>query len=115
MLVLAFIVSGALEIIGIGLVVRDVLRQRVAARRLEQAPPSEPVELDESNIREFPGSLAMRRRLLGLKRDRELSDDQLREVLNDVLPGSLRRALLGPILIGFGILIGTIANIAASG
>lgn len=115
MLVLAYIVSGAFEIIGIGILVIDVLRQRAAAVLLKETPPSEPVELDKSNVRSFPGSLTMRRRLLGLQRDSELADERIQQVLNAVLPGSLSRALLGPTLIAIGIVIGTVANIAASG
>ena len=114
MLVLAYIVSAVFEIIGIGILVIDVVRQRAAGVRLRDAPPSEPVELDESNVRNFPGSLALRHRLLGLQRDRELADEHIQAVLNEVLPGSLFRALLGPFLISLGVVIGTVANIAAS-
>jgi hypothetical protein len=56
----------------------------------------------------------MRAYLLGQKRDRERADQHLRDVIGEVLPHGLLRALLGPGLIVLGIVIGTIANIAAS-
>lgn len=104
-----------LEIGGIAILVIDVIRQRAARVRFREPPPSEPVQLDASNVRRFPGSLTMRRQLLGLERDNELTEERMQQVLNDVLPGSLFRALLGPVLITLGIVIGTIASIAAIG
>lgn len=115
MLVAAYILSAALEILGIGLVVLDVRADRKTALRLTQVSPSEPVELDESTIRRFPGSLALRRRLVGLEHDSDLADEHIRDVLNDVLQGNLFRRLRGPALVVLGIIVGTAANIAPSG
>jgi hypothetical protein len=114
-LVAAYSVSGLLEIVGVGLVVFDVRRDRQIALRLTQDPPTEPVELDERTLRKHPGSLASRRGLLAMEHDSALADAHIRDALSDMLEGHVFRRLRGPALVVLGIIVGTAANIATSG
>jgi hypothetical protein len=113
-LVLAFVIAAAFEVGGLALVVRDLRRERSAALRLIEGPVEEPVELNEKNIREFPGSLETRRRLLQSERDSAAAGELVRAVLIDLLRPD-RRRLIGPGLVAIGIVIGTAANIWAIG
>ncbi len=123
MLGAVFIVAGLLEAIGVGLVLRDLGKQRNAALRLIATPPSEPVELDERSVRQFAGSLTARRQQLQQQSDIErvaVTAELVRAVLVDLLrPKSFEWRKphdwrpLGPVLIALGILIATVANIRA--
>jgi hypothetical protein len=123
MLIAAFIVAGLLEVVGVGLVLRDLGKQRNAALQLIATPASEPVELDESNVRQFVGSLTARRQQLQQQSDIEKAGaavELVRAVLVDLLrpqPFEWRRTHdwrpFGPVLVALGIAIGTVAEICA--
>ena len=136
MLVVAYIVSAALEIVGIALVVLDVRADRAQARQLvtrqrpNYLPRSQPrhwtdVQMDERAIRRSPGDFqaasAYRRRaeeardLQRIARGSAEAEAELLQAVADMLHGSIFRRLRGPLLVALGVFIGTVANIAASG
>ncbi len=115
MLVTAFIVSGVLEVVGVGLVFEDFRRERRAVRRLLDVPVTEQVELDGSDSREYPGSTTEQRKQL--EQDAEIDQaaetaELVRTVLLDLVRPHSRR-LVGPALIALGIVIATVASIGA--
>ena len=111
-IVVGFVLSALLEIGGLVMILGDIALDRDAVRRLSTRPPSEPVTLDQSNIRRFPGPLSLRKRLLQIESDSTADTDEVRAALIDRLHSDWKR-LIGPGLIFLGIVVGTIANIAA--
>jgi hypothetical protein len=114
-LVIAFILSGVLEVVGVGLVFEDFRRERRAVRQLLDVPVTEQVELDGSNVRKYPGSTTVRKQQL--EQDAEIDQasetaELVRTVLLDLVRPHYRR-LVGPILIALGIVIATVASIVA--
>jgi hypothetical protein len=140
-LVAAYVISAALEIVGIGLVILDVRGDRDRARALldEPRPNYVPetqmprfainIEFDEDTIRRNPTGPAARSIYQRRARDAEqalresqaialgsaTAEAELLRAIADMLTGAgLFRRLLGPGLVAIGILVGTAANIAAS-
>jgi hypothetical protein len=140
MLIGAYVLSGLLEIVGIGLVVLDVRGDRSRARDLldEQRPDYVPskemarasinLQLDEQAIRQNPSGMEAqgiyRRRAQEAERDLRRqqqiasgsarAEAELLRAIADMLAGkSLFRRLIGPVLVMIGIVVGTAANLAA--
>lgn len=109
-----YVASMLLEVGGVLLVLHELALDRAAVRLLTEE--SEPVEQDENTIARSPGgSMAMRRHLYRLASDSTATGEdveRVRAVLVDRLRPDWRR-LVGPGLILLGIIVGTVANLAA--
>jgi hypothetical protein len=112
-LIAAFVASMLLEIGGLALTIRDLVRAQRAAVDLAHPPESVPVTEEEIQ-QSTGGSRAARTQHAQAKRDSKQADEHVRDVVGRTLPTGRVRPLLGPGLIAVGIIVGTIANIVAS-
>jgi hypothetical protein len=109
-LVVAYIASAVLELVGLALVVWDVWSDRKGARTLlGQGRPAFTRGIRAQNIRGAKQAMELER----LAERSARSEQELLDVIADMLRGGWRR-VVGPVFIALGVVIGTAANIYAS-